>query len=120
MRSCVCLCPLSFLTSRSFILKLGFSIDSGNNRECDPDVCKCSAGCNDEGCANMDAAMGRRVPLLVGKSSIEGAGLGVFTKNALKKGDFIDEYIGELIRFRTNDTAYYFHITKDYVIGTYE
>ena len=66
----------------------------------------------------MDAAMGRRVPLLVGKSSIEGAGLGVFTKNALKKGDFIDEYIGDLIKYRTNDTAYYFGVTKDYVIGT--
>ena len=116
----MCFCLVSFLTSRSFILKLGFSIDSGNNRECDPDVCKCSAGCNDEGCANMDAAMGRRVPLLVGKSSIEGAGLGVFTKNALKKGDYIDEYIGELLEFTTIDTAYYFDVTKDYVIGTSE
>ena len=68
----------------------------------------------------MDAAMGRRVPLLVGKSSIEGAGLGVFTKNALKKGDYIDEYIGELLEFTTIDTAYYFDVTKDYVIGTSE
>jgi hypothetical protein len=116
----VCLCLLSFLTSRSFILKLGFSIASDSNRECDPDVCKCCAGCNDEGCANMDAAMGRRVPLLVGKSSIEGAGLGLFTKYALKKGDYIDEYIGEFVKFATKYTAYYFTITDKYVMGTYE
>jgi hypothetical protein len=117
---CVCLCLLSFLTLRSFILNLVFSINSDNNRECDPDVCKCCAGCNDEGCANMDATMGRRVPLLVGKSSIDGAGLGLFTKNALKKGDYIDEYIGELIGIETEDTAYYFDLTKDFVMGTYE
>lgn len=65
------------------------------NRECDPDVCQCNAstdGCRKtRGCKNMDVSLARRVPLLVGRSIIEGARLGLFTKNALKQGDYVDE-----------------------------
>ena len=65
------------------------------NRECDPDVCHCNAptdACRKtHGCKNMDVSLARRVPLLVGRSIIEGARLGLFTKNALKQGDYVDE-----------------------------
>lgn len=93
------------------------------NRECDPDVCRCcraTARHSDGGCANMDVTMGRRIrSLLVGKSTIPGAGLGLFTKNALKKGQYIDEYIGELIRYTDpeDNTAYNFTYTEDYTMN---
>jgi hypothetical protein len=65
------------------------------NRECDPDICRCSAsteGCRKScGCKNMDVSLAKRVPLLIGRSQIKGAGLGLFTKNALKRGDYVDE-----------------------------
>lgn len=68
----------------------------------------------------MDVTMGRRIrSLLVGKSTIPGAGLGLFTKNALKKGQYIDEYIGELIRYTDpeDNTAYNFTYTEDYTMN---
>ena len=64
--------------------------------------------------------MGRRIrSLLVGKSTIPGAGLGLFTKNALKKGQYIDEYIGELIRYSDpeDNIAYNFTYTEDYTMN---
>ena len=39
----------------------------------------------------MDVSLAKRATLLVGPSQVEGAGMGLFTKNALKKGDYIDE-----------------------------
>merc|ERR1712238_52760 len=86
------------------------------NRECDPDVCKCCVRCDDGGCSNMDVTMARRVPLFVGKSSIKGAGFGLFTKNALKRGQYIDEYIGELVKEEGPNTAYYFDHSEDYAM----
>lgn len=65
------------------------------HRECDPDVCRCNAstnGCRKTcGCANMDVSLAKRAPLLIGRSLVEGAGLGLFTKNALKQGNYVDE-----------------------------
>ncbi len=64
-------------------------------RECDPDICGCAAstdGCLKTcGCSNMDVSLAKKAALFVGKSDVEGAGLGLFTKYALKKGDYIDE-----------------------------
>ena len=39
----------------------------------------------------MDVSLAKKASLFVGKSEIEDAGLGLFTKYALKKGDYIDE-----------------------------
>lgn len=72
----------------------------------------------------MDVSLAKRVPLLIGVSSVDGAGLGLFTKNGLKKGDYIDEYIGEFIKreHEVNRTQeYYFDHSDDYVIdATYQ
>jgi len=94
------------------------------NRECDPDVCMCnccgaSKGECDRKCTNKVVSLAQRVPLLIGTSNVGGAGLGLFTKNPLKKGDYIDEYIGEFIK-RENETnrsqEYYFDHSDDYVV----
>mmetsp|Transcript_16736 Transcript_16736/g.45915 ORF Transcript_16736/g.45915 Transcript_16736/m.45915 type:complete len:936 (-) Transcript_16736:389-3196(-) len=96
------------------------------NRECDPDVCMCCAGKHGSKrrCTNMDVSLAKRVPLLIGISSVKGAGLGLFTKSALKKGEYIDEYIGEFIK-RDHEVnrsqEYYFDHSDDYVIdATYQ
>jgi histone-lysine N-methyltransferase EZH2 len=41
--------------------------------------------------------MGRHVHTLVAESDIKEAGFGLFTKQSLKKGDFVIEYVGEQI-----------------------
>ncbi len=75
-------------------------------RECDPDLCTSCGACTDQPnkpagdgqrCRNDNISMKRGVRLLVGESNVEGAGLGLFTLNSLSKGDFIDEYTGEII-----------------------
>ena len=72
-------------------------------RECDPDICGCKAstdGCRETcGCSNMDVSLQKGVPLIVGQSQVSGAGLGLFTKKALKKGDYIDEVRGKSWHF---------------------
>lgn len=76
------------------------------NRECDPDLCKSCGACTDppnthektnQRCHNDNMSMRRHRRLLIGESTIAGAGWGLFTKDPLKKGDFIQEYLGELI-----------------------
>ncbi len=75
-------------------------------RECDPDLCRSCGACTDppnnpagdgQRCRNDNISMKRGVRLLVGESSVEGAGLGLFTQHSLKKGDFVDEYVGEIV-----------------------
>ena len=41
--------------------------------------------------------MRRHAHTLIAESKIDAAGWGLFTKNSLKKGDFVIEYVGELI-----------------------
>jgi len=41
--------------------------------------------------------MYRHAHLLIAESSIKQAGWGLFTKHTLKKGDFVHEYVGEVI-----------------------
>ena len=104
-------------------------------RECDPDVCKACDTCSDppgkrasesQRCRNDNIGMGRRTRVIVAKSNIEGAGWGLFNKEALSKGDFIDEYMGELISQEEADRrgiiydkvnrSYLFNVTTDHVI----
>lgn len=75
-------------------------------RECDPDLCRSCGACTDppnnpagdgQRCRNDNMSMKRGVSLLVGESSVEGAGLGLFTQYQLMKSDFVDEYVGEII-----------------------
>ena len=104
------------------------------NRECDPDLCKSCGACTDppnkpatkQQCRNDNIAMRRHCHLLLGESSIENAGWGIFTKNGLKKGDYVHEYVGEVIsqeeaerRGRVYDKvnrSYLFNLTSDYVV----
>ena len=48
-------------------------------------------------CRNDNISMKRNAHLLVAESTINGAGWGLFTKYALQKGDFVHEYVGEII-----------------------
>ena len=78
-------------------------------RECDPDLCTTCGACTDpegvlagdscskQNCRNDGISMRRHKHLLVGVSGIKDAGWGLYTKNALSKDDFIQEYTGELI-----------------------
>jgi SET domain len=71
-------------------------------RECDPNLCRCST-CTDpahqlitkQRCRNDNHIMNRDASVLIGRSKV--AGWGLFTRNALKVGDYIGKYIGELM-----------------------
>lgn len=80
------------------------------NRECDPALCKgCGAieradprNADDDylhshGCQNCALQRGKSKSLMVGKSTIEGCGYGLFTTEDVQQGDFVVEYVGELI-----------------------
>ena len=93
------------------------------NQECDPDICRCNAntdGCRKTcGCSNMNVSLAKRTSLLIGRSQVKGAGLGLFTENALMKGDYIDEYIGEFIKCEYQEgrsEEYYFDHSDDYIM----
>ncbi|HEY0030914.1 MAG TPA: SET domain-containing protein [Bacteroidia bacterium] len=64
--------------------------------------------------------------LLVKKSTLSGAGKGLFTKRDIKKGERIVEYLGEIItegelnrRAEKNDYGYSFYINKRRVIDAF-
>ncbi|KAL7443937.1 hypothetical protein ACHAXM_010947 [Skeletonema potamos] len=95
-RGCACKGPCRLPTCACYAAK----------RECDPDLCRSCGACTDppnapagngQRCRNDSISMKRGALLLVGASSVEGAGLGLFTQHALSKGDFVDEYVGEII-----------------------
>ena len=103
-------------------------------RECDPDLCTACEACMDppnkpatqQRCRNDNIGMRRHCHLLLGLSTIEDAGWGIYTKTALKKGDFVHEYVGEVIsqeeaerRGRIYDKvnrSYLFNLTSDLVV----
>jgi hypothetical protein len=103
-------------------------------RECDPDLCKSCDACTDppnlpatqQRCRNDNIGMRRHCHLLLGQSSIADAGWGIYAKRALKKGDFVHEYVGEVIsqeeaerRGRIYDKvnrSYLFNLTSDFVV----
>ena len=68
--------------------------------------------------------MRRHVHLLLGKSQV--AGWGCFTKHELKKGDYVHEYLGELIdqneaerrgeKYDKNNQTYIFDMSTDYAV----
>lgn len=55
------------------------------SRECDPDICGCKC------CNNMDMTMSKKTQLFIAQSSVVSACFGLFTKLALRKGDFVGE-----------------------------
>mmetsp|Transcript_9861 Transcript_9861/g.22066 ORF Transcript_9861/g.22066 Transcript_9861/m.22066 type:complete len:849 (-) Transcript_9861:157-2703(-) len=103
-------------------------------RECDPDLCRSCGACSDppnkpateQTCKNDSLSMRRHAHLLVAESTVPDAGWGLFTKHALKKGDFVHEYVGEVIsqeeaerRGRIYDKlnrSYLFNMSSDYVV----
>jgi hypothetical protein len=104
-------------------------------RECDPDLCRSCGACTDppnapagdgQRCRNDSVSMKRGARLLVGASSVEGAGLGLFTQYALRKGDFVDEYVGEIISqeeaerrgvvYDRQNMSYLFNLCSDFSV----
>jgi hypothetical protein len=99
-------------------------------RECDPDLCLDCGTCSDppgptfmQRCRNDNISMRRHCHLLLAESEIQGAGWGIFTKNSLKRGDFIAEYVGEVISqeeadrrghiYDKKDMSYLFNLTSE-------
>jgi histone-lysine N-methyltransferase EZH2 len=70
--------------------------------------------------------MRRHAHLLLAASTIEDAGWGVYTKHALKKGDFVHEYVGEVISqeeaerrgsiYDKVNQSYLFNLSSDCVV----
>ncbi|GMI13811.1 hypothetical protein TrVE_jg10895 [Triparma verrucosa] len=105
-----------------------------NKRECDPDVClTCGAGTDPinecgggQRCKNDGISFRRHKHLLVSESTIPNGGWGLYTKTSIKKDDFIQEYLGELIsqeeadrRGRIYDKvnrSYLFNLNSEYVV----
>lgn len=103
-------------------------------RECDPDLCLECGTCQDEPnkpatkqkCRNDNVTMRRHCQLLVAKSSVEGAGWGIYNKNSLKKDEFIHEYLGEYISqqegerrgciYDRKNSSYLFNLTADFAV----
>jgi len=109
-------------------------------RECDPDLCKSCGACTDppnrpagskkggggQRCRNDNISMRRHCQLLLGESSIKDAGWGIYNRTALKRGDYIHEYVGEVIsqeeaerRGRVYDKvnrSYLFNLSSDFVV----
>lgn len=80
------------------------------NRECDPDLCgSCgvqeraqpanakNAALHATGCQNCDIQRSNGKRLAVGESLLPGVGYGLFTMEDVPRGDFVIEYLGELI-----------------------
>ena len=103
-------------------------------RECDPDLCLTCGACTDppnqpateQRCRNDSIGMRRHCHLLLAKSAIEDAGWGIYTKHALKKGDFVQEYVGEVISqeeaerrgtiYDKVNQSYLFNLCSDFVV----
>lgn len=103
-------------------------------RECDPDLCVACGACTDpagkpasnQRCRNDNIGMRRHGQLLLAKSGIEDAGWGLFTKHALKKGEFVHEYVGEVISqeeaerrgmiYDKMNRSYLFNLSSDLVV----
>ena len=109
-------CPLRFIGCNC---KPGKCTDIGNcnclrnNRECDPELCKsCSCDINFRlakknntkvsVCPNSAILYKYRPRLLLAKSSICD-GMGIFSGHNFERGDFIGEYVGELIDYVEGD-----------------
>lgn len=70
--------------------------------------------------------MRRHARLLLAESSIKGAGWGLYTKHALKKGDFVHEYVGEVISqeeaerrgiiYNKLNMSYLFNLSSDFTV----
>ena len=78
-------------------------------RECDPDLCNCGTCLDTPGepiskqnCDNDNITMNRKIQTCIAISDISNAGFGLFSRFPIGNGQFINEYVGELI---THDEA---------------
>ena len=103
-------------------------------KECDPDLCSECGACTDDPtkpatkqrCRNDNIGMRRHIQLAVAASHVKEAGWGLYNKTALKKGDFVHEYLGEVISQEEADRrgciydkvnrSYLFNLTSDTVV----
>jgi len=70
-----------------------------SRRECDPDLCSCDAcegkHIEDLNCKNCSIRYRKHRRLLLGESGVHG--WGVYLSQDVEKGDFLHEYLGELV-----------------------
>ncbi|CAG8505820.1 4657_t:CDS:10 [Ambispora gerdemannii] len=103
-----------------------------NYRECDPDICSCSAcelqiSAHDfdrRPCKNTAIQRGKAKHTIVGISAV--AGWGLFVKEPVKKNEFLGEYVGEVISQAEADrrgkiydkrgTSFLFNLNKEKVV----
>lgn len=101
-------------------------------RDCDPDLCGRCETCSDpplqlatrQTCRNDNIAMQRHRRVVVGKSPV--AGFGLFARVVMEKGDYVGEYVGELITqeegerrgrfYDMNNRSFLFNLTSDFVL----
>lgn len=101
--SCSFTCPYKFL---GCVCTSSCRSDScicyRNQIECDPILCRTCKSHNElltgiESCNNLRVQRNLKTRTFLGISTLPGAGAGVFSSKSLIKGDFINEYTGELI-----------------------
>lgn len=98
------------------------------------DLCRSCGACCDppnqlaskQRCRNDNISMRRHAHLLLAKSSINAAGWGLFTKHALRKGSYVQEYVGEVISqeeaerrgiiYDKLNMSYLFNLSSDYTV----
>lgn len=78
------------------------------------------------GCQNIALQRGVNKKLALGKSQLQGVGFGLFTVEPVKKGDFLVEYVGEVISINEaerrrlihndEDPSFLFDLNKEWVI----
>lgn len=94
-----------------------------SNRECDPIICICAAkgksGMGTNACQNVGMSRNLGKIVLVGVSEV--CGYGAFLWESVKKGEYIGEYVGEIISTAEGErrdsvckAEYLFRLTKDY------
>ncbi|ADM12305.1 SET domain-containing protein [Encephalitozoon intestinalis ATCC 50506] len=99
---CVCIsnktnCEMSCLCAgcKNFFIGCRCSSACDNKCRCRQAMRECIQTCSCNQCGNRDIQLGKKSPIYVSSSKIEGYGL--FAKEKISKGKFIIEYVGEII-----------------------
>jgi SET domain len=116
-------CKTAFLTAQHQQLFGAASLLTNSEQPAVPTATTTGTQCK---CINNAISLGKHKQLLVGVSDIKGAGFGLFVKYAVKKGEFLCEYVGEKITqeeadrrgpvYDRRNLSYLFNLDKDSAI----